>query len=76
MNHDVKKKYITIEIINKINKINEIINIIGMDKKSITIIFHVGYSSTFFLEIIESKNRNNKKAKSGKKMISPTIGKK
>jgi hypothetical protein len=71
INQEVKKKYEMTEIIN--NRINTIaINaIIGIDIIKNKTIFHVGYSNISFLVARESKNRNIKNTKKGKKTTIP-----
>ncbi len=77
INHDVKMKYVITEMINRSIRTIEITAIIGKEINKKRIIFQGGHSKTLFLEIRESKNRNIKKTRNGKKDIIPikeTIG--
>ena len=49
-------------------------NMRGKEITNSKTIFHVGYSRIFFLVPRESKKRNIKKVRYGKKMIMPAIG--
>ncbi|MFX1504437.1 MAG: hypothetical protein ACFFDH_26000 [Promethearchaeota archaeon] len=77
INQDVKKKYVMTETKNKTIRTIEINNIIGKEITKNKATFQGGYSKMFFLEARESKNKNIKNTKKGKKIIMPmseTIG--
>jgi len=58
-------------MINKSIRTIEINAIIGKETSKNKIIFHGGYSKMLLLEIRESKNKNIKNTKNGKKIMIP-----
>lgn len=72
MNQEEKKKYEIIEIANNTIRTTEIKSIIGREIRRNNIIFHVLYSKMLFLDIRESKNRNIRNTKNGRKIRMPT----